>query len=188
MRCSSRSPVTSADTSHIPVSRARSARMRWCSSFHRCAASRQRRRLHRPEEHRRETPHRAGPADARPAHRPQTGPGPGAPRRPGHRKEFGLLWCQPDGRPYDAKSDWLDWKAICREAGVRDAGVHDGRHTAATILLLLGIDEQTIRAVLGGPTSRPTRTGLASGRLSLRPPVHRQLQPEKLSTGRVHGV
>ena len=64
-------------------------------------------------------------------------------------KEFGLVWCQPDGRPYDAKSDWLDWKAICREAGVRDARVHDGRHTAATILLLLGIDEQTVMAVMG---------------------------------------
>ncbi|UWP80533.1 site-specific integrase [Dactylosporangium fulvum] len=63
--------------------------------------------------------------------------------------EFGLVWCHPDGSPIDAKSDWLEWKEILREAGVRDARVHDGRHTAATMLLLQGIDEQTVMAVMG---------------------------------------
>lgn len=64
-------------------------------------------------------------------------------------KDFGLVWCQPNGRPIDARADWEDWKALLREAGVRDARVHDGRHTAATMLLLQGVDEQTVMAVMG---------------------------------------
>jgi integrase len=63
--------------------------------------------------------------------------------------DFNLVWCQPNGKPIDARADWLDWKDLLREAGVRDARVHDGRHTAATMLLLQGIDEQTVMAVMG---------------------------------------
>lgn len=63
--------------------------------------------------------------------------------------DFGLVWCQPNGKPIDARADWEDWKEILRLAGVRDARVHDGRHTAATMLLLQGVDEQTVMALMG---------------------------------------
>lgn len=72
-------------------------------------------------------------------------------------EDFGLVWCQPNGRPIDARADWEDWKALLREAGVRDARVHDGRHTAATMLLLQGIDEQTVMAVMGWSDRRMLR-------------------------------
>lgn len=70
--------------------------------------------------------------------------------------DFGLVWCQPNGRPIDARADWR-WKAVCREAGVRDARVHDGRHAAATMLLLQGADEQTVMAVMGWSDRRMLR-------------------------------
>ncbi|MEU4214015.1 tyrosine-type recombinase/integrase [Actinoplanes sp. NPDC026623] len=72
-------------------------------------------------------------------------------------EDFGLVWCQPNGRPIDARADWQDWKALLQEAGVRDARVHDGRHTAATMLLLQGIDEQTVMAVMGWSDRRMLR-------------------------------
>lgn len=64
-------------------------------------------------------------------------------------EDYGLVWCQPNGKPIDARADWQEWKEILRLAGVRDARVHDGRHTAATMLLLQGVDEQTVMAVMG---------------------------------------
>ncbi|WP_223830264.1 tyrosine-type recombinase/integrase [Nocardiopsis quinghaiensis] len=38
---------------------------------------------------------------------------------------------------------------MLRIAGVRDARVHGGRHTAGTLLAALGIDPRTIRQILG---------------------------------------
>lgn len=64
-------------------------------------------------------------------------------------EEHGLVWCQPNGRPIDARADWEEWKEILDLAGVRDARVHDGRHTAATMLLLQGVDDATVMAVMG---------------------------------------
>ncbi|WP_203794481.1 tyrosine-type recombinase/integrase [Actinoplanes derwentensis] len=63
--------------------------------------------------------------------------------------EHDLVWCQPNGRPIDARADWEEWKQILRLAEVRDARVHDGRHTAATMLLLQGVDDATVMAVMG---------------------------------------
>ncbi|GGN96016.1 site-specific integrase [Actinoplanes lobatus] len=71
--------------------------------------------------------------------------------------DHNLVWCQPNGRPIDARADWEDWKDVLREAGVRDARVHDGRHTAATMLLLQGVDEQTVMAVMGWSDRRMLR-------------------------------
>jgi integrase len=35
------------------------------------------------------------------------------------------------------------------DAGVRDGRLHDARHTAATVLLLLGVNERTMMGVMG---------------------------------------
>lgn len=64
-------------------------------------------------------------------------------------EDHGLVWCQPDGKPIDARQDWAEWKEILKEADVRNARVHDGRHTAATMLLLQGIDSRTVMEVMG---------------------------------------
>jgi len=47
------------------------------------------------------------------------------------------IWsfCTPDGAPVDSRDDWADWRSLIQEAGIRDVGVHDARHTAATLLL-----------------------------------------------------
>jgi len=43
-----------------------------------------------------------------------------------------FVWCQSNGRPIGAHADWDDWKALLKTARVRDARLHDARHTAAT--------------------------------------------------------
>lgn len=53
------------------------------------------------------------------------------------------------GAPIDPRRDWGEWKAILAEAGVRDARVHDARHTAATLLLANGVGTRTLMDLLG---------------------------------------
>ena len=36
-----------------------------------------------------------------------------------------------------------------KAAGVRDARLHDARHTAATVLLVLGVPERTVMGIMG---------------------------------------
>ncbi|WP_165401216.1 hypothetical protein [Herbihabitans rhizosphaerae] len=42
------------------------------------------------------------------------------------------------GKPTHTRIDHDTWKALLRRAGVRDARLHDARHTAATMLACLG--------------------------------------------------
>lgn len=53
------------------------------------------------------------------------------------------------GGPIDRTEDWRTWKAILREAGVRDARVHDARHTAATLLIEQGVHIRVVQEILG---------------------------------------
>ena len=46
-----------------------------------------------------------------------------------------LVFAQPNGRPIDKKTDYDDWTRLLQAAGVRHVRLHDGRHTAATLLL-----------------------------------------------------
>jgi len=59
------------------------------------------------------------------------------------------VFCQADGRPLDARRDWQDWKALLTFAGVRDARLHDARHTAATMLLQQGVPARVAMQILG---------------------------------------
>ena len=43
-------------------------------------------------------------------------------------EDGGFVFCQPNGRPLDARRDWKAWKDLLRSAGVRDARLHDARH------------------------------------------------------------
>lgn len=69
-----------------------------------------------------------------------------------------LVWPRDDGSPRSAEFDRAQWYEIVEQAGVtvtlQDGGtrrplLYEARHTAATMLLANGIDETTIRAVLG---------------------------------------
>jgi len=63
--------------------------------------------------------------------------------------DYGLVFCQPNGRPIDPRADLREWKAVLMRAGVRDARLHDARHTAATMLLVQGVDPRTVMDLLG---------------------------------------
>ena len=62
--------------------------------------------------------------------------------------------CFPNslGKPYEPRDDWADWKWLCKAAGVRDARLHDARHTAATLLLEQGVDIRVVQEILGHST------------------------------------
>ncbi len=48
-----------------------------------------------------------------------------------------------------ARTDWEAWKRLLQEAGVRDARLHDARHTAATLLLPQGVAPRVAMQLLG---------------------------------------
>ena len=64
-------------------------------------------------------------------------------------EDRGFVFCRPTGRPIAARRDWLDRKALLKAAEVRDARVHDARHTAATLLLQQGVPARVVMEVLG---------------------------------------
>ena len=71
-------------------------------------------------------------------------------------KDLDLVFCQPNGRPIDPKADWVDWGDLLSRAGVRQVRLHDGRHTAATLLLEQGVHVRTIQRILGHSDVRTT--------------------------------
>lgn len=71
--------------------------------------------------------------------------------------EHDLVFCQADGNPIDPRRDWGEWKQLLAAAGVRDARVHDARHTAGTILVELGVDIRVVQEFLGHSDLRMTQ-------------------------------
>lgn len=67
-----------------------------------------------------------------------------------------LVFAQVNGRAIERKSDWRAWKVVLNEAGVREVRLHDGRHTAATLLLSAGVHPRVIMEVLGHAQMRTT--------------------------------
>ncbi|MCF6744973.1 site-specific integrase [Blastococcus sp. KM273128] len=71
-------------------------------------------------------------------------------------QDHDLVFAQPNGRPIERKSDWRAWKTVLRQAGVREVRLHDGRHTAATLLLSEGVHPRVVMEVLGHAQMRTT--------------------------------
>jgi integrase len=61
----------------------------------------------------------------------------------------GWVFASPTGTPLNPRTDWTNWKKLLNRAGVRDGRLHDARHTAATVLLLLGVPERAVMGVMG---------------------------------------
>jgi integrase len=78
----------------------------------------------------------------------------------------GFVFAELDGSPIDPAVDRDEWVAILQAAGVPHARVHDGRHTAATLLLAQGVPIEVVQEILGHSDIRVTRgyTHVASGR------------------------
>lgn len=60
-----------------------------------------------------------------------------------------LVFCQHDGKPIDPGADYKAWKRLLVRAEIRDARLHDARHTAATLLLLQGVPARVAMQILG---------------------------------------
>ncbi|MDN3255515.1 tyrosine-type recombinase/integrase [Streptomyces sp. MA25(2023)] len=65
----------------------------------------------------------------------------------------GWLFATPDGRGTSPRTDYDDWKELLADAKVRDGRLHDARHTAATVLLILGVSERAVMGLMGWSTT-----------------------------------
>ncbi|MDR7304715.1 tyrosine-type recombinase/integrase, partial [Haloactinomyces albus] len=63
--------------------------------------------------------------------------------------DSGRIFTQPNGKALDPRRDYAEWHALLAEAGVAEARLHDARHTAATVLLILGVPDRTVMEVMG---------------------------------------
>lgn len=89
----------------------------------------------------------------------------------------GLVWPRDDGSPRSAEFDRREWYEIAAQAGVtvtlpdgrtRRPLLYEARHTAATLLLANGVDETTIKAVLGHSSVLSTQSYLHTDRTRTR--------------------
>jgi integrase len=72
------------------------------------------------------------------------------------RRKARQMWSDGDwvfasatGEPLNPNTDYHEWKALLERAGVREARLHDARHTAATMLLALGVPERAAMGIMG---------------------------------------
>ncbi|MFF5144227.1 tyrosine-type recombinase/integrase [Streptomyces sp. NPDC013157] len=65
----------------------------------------------------------------------------------------GWLFATPAGRGTSPRTDYDDWKELLVDANVRDGRLHDARHTAATVLLILGVSERAVMGLMGWSTT-----------------------------------
>lgn len=63
--------------------------------------------------------------------------------------EGGWLFTNRVGGPVHPTVDHESWKALLRKAGVRPARLHDARHTAATMLLVLKVPLPAVMEIMG---------------------------------------
>jgi integrase len=80
--------------------------------------------------------------------------------------EGGWVFTKPTGDPLNPNTDYHEWKQILRDAGLRDGRLHDARHTAATVLLILQVHERQAMGVMGWAT-----TGMAARYQHMTDPI-----------------
>jgi integrase len=61
----------------------------------------------------------------------------------------GWVFASPTGQPINPRTDHTEWKRLLKEAGLREARLHDARHTAATVLLVLRQPTPTVMSLMG---------------------------------------
>lgn len=64
-------------------------------------------------------------------------------------KDGGWVFATPTGGPLSPNTDYHEWKRLLREAGIRNGRLHDARHTAATVLLILGVPHRAVMGLMG---------------------------------------
>ncbi|MFD9734299.1 tyrosine-type recombinase/integrase [Umezawaea sp. NPDC059074] len=63
--------------------------------------------------------------------------------------DSGYVFTTETGAPLNPRTDYNEWKRLVKAAGVPDGRLHDARHTAATVLLLLDVAERTVMGIMG---------------------------------------
>lgn len=63
--------------------------------------------------------------------------------------ETGYLFTTQIGKPLNPRCDYDEWKLLLGLAKLPDGRLHDARHTAATVLLLLRVAERTVMGIMG---------------------------------------
>lgn len=72
-------------------------------------------------------------------------------------RDLDYVFAREDGRPYDAKDDWKRWKQLLAVAGAPDVKLHSARHSAATMLLAMGVPLEVVGEILGHTDLKITR-------------------------------
>lgn len=68
-------------------------------------------------------------------------------------RDSGYVFTTQRGEPVNPSTDYGHWKRLLSTAGIRDGRLHDARHTAATVLLILGVPELTVMSLMGWATT-----------------------------------
>ncbi|MDZ4247608.1 MAG: site-specific integrase, partial [Dehalococcoidia bacterium] len=61
----------------------------------------------------------------------------------------GLVFCQPDGKPFLPDSITQAWRNLVKRAGLNGIRFHDCRHTHASLMLKQGIHPKIVQERLG---------------------------------------
>ena len=64
-------------------------------------------------------------------------------------RDEGWTFAQPNGKCVDPRADYGEWQNLLAAARVRPSRLHDARHTAATMLLVLNVPHRAIMDVMG---------------------------------------
>ncbi|TDU89445.1 site-specific recombinase XerD [Kribbella voronezhensis] len=68
-------------------------------------------------------------------------------------KDEGWVFAKRTGQALSPNMDYREWKDILAKAGIREGRLHDARHAAATVLLLLGVPDRAVMDVMGWSSS-----------------------------------
>lgn len=85
-------------------------------------------------------------------------------------EEGGWVFTTLAGRPISPNSDYHEWRALLERAGVRHARLHDARHSAAAVLLVLGVPERTVMSIMGWSS-----TSMAARYQHVTDPIRREV-------------
>jgi integrase len=93
------------------------------------------------------------------------------------RRKARQMWSEGDwvfasatGEPLNPNTDYHEWKALLGRAGVQETRLHDARHTAATMLLALGVPERAAMGVMGWSS-----TAMAARYQHMTDPIRRDI-------------
>jgi integrase len=64
-------------------------------------------------------------------------------------KEGDWVFATPTGEAINPRTDYDEWKRILAKAKLRDGRLHDARHTAATVLLILRVSTPAAMGIMG---------------------------------------